>query len=613
MNLGKFKRRAYITGFLILSAACFFIFTLFGLHFSDLIIISNKRNPVVKRGYIRDRNGYLLALSIERNSLFANPEEIENHEEIEQKLAPLIGESTGFIRSRIIRKKKFVWLRRKLDDETVERIKKMQLKGLHFKKEFKREYPHGHLASNILGFVGVDNRGLEGIEYKYNDVLTGGPERSLSDTKIVRGHNISLTIDRFIQHVAEQALAEGVIAVNAEQGAAVVMEVKTGRILAIAKYPSFNPDSYYRASSFTRRNFTIVDAFEPGSTLKILAMATILEQVPESQRSQYHCTGEIKIYDEVIKCTRTHGELTLDEIIKYSCNVGIITAMKPVNRKAFYALLHRFGFGRKTGIELPGEIDGILRPVSAWSGLSKYSIAIGHEISVNSVQMVAAFGAIANGGIYQVPSILESIERGDGSIVQSFYPRTKGRILSRAIAMRLLKMMHGVVLGGTGTKAALRYYTAAGKTGTSQKPMKRGGYYPDKFTASFIGIAPLENPDICILVVVDEPKGVNTGGEVAAPIFSQIAQRILPYRGVKKTIVPITAPRRMRFPVNITKGIVPDFKGLLLSEALHVLIEMQKRNRIDYVIVGEGRVFAQSPPENTRISGSQKIVLYLRE
>ncbi len=612
MNLGKFKRRVYITGFLIFGTACFFIFTLFDLHFSDLIIISNKKNSVVKRGYIRDRNGYLLALSIERDSLFANPEEIENHEEIAQKLAPLIGESTDFIRSRITRKKKFVWLRRKLDDETVDRIKKLQLKGLHFKKEFKREYPHGNLAASILGFVGIDNRGLEGIEYKYNDVLAGGTDRSLGDTRIVRGNNISLTIDRFIQHVAEQALVEGMSAVNAEQGAAVIMEVKTGRILAIAKHPGFSPDSYYRASSFARRNFTIVDAFEPGSTLKILAMATILEQVPKSQHTKYRCTGEIKIYDEVIKCTGTHGELTLDEIIKYSCNVGIITAMKPVSRRAFHALLHRFGFGRKTGIELPGEIDGILRPVSAWSGLSKYSIAIGHEISVNSIQMVAAFGAIANGGIYQVPSILESIERGDGSIVQSFYPRTKGRVLSRAIALRLLKMMHKVVLGGTGTKAALRYYAAAGKTGTSQKTMKQGGYYSDKFIASFIGIAPLENPDICILVVVDEPKGLNTGGEVAAPIFAEIARRILPYRGVKRTVVPIAAPRRMRFPVNISKGIMPDFRGLLLSEALHVLIEMQKRNSIDYVVVGAGRVFAQSPPENTRISDNQKIVLYLR-
>ncbi len=616
MHQKKFKRRVYITGLLIFSIACFFIYKLFNLHFTGRIIISNQKKEVIKRGYIKDKNGYLLAISIEKDSLFANPEEIVKGEEIAKIISPLINVSQDFVLSRIVKEKRFVWLRRKIDDETVEKIKDLKIKGLHFKKEFKRVYPHGRLASNVLGFVGVDNTGLEGIEYRYNKLLSGEIDNNYfsNDSDLVQGYSISLTIDRFIQYISEKAIKEGVEAFSAEQGAVIVSEIKTGRILALAKYPNFDPNSYHEYSSTERRNFTIVDSFEPGSTLKIMALAQLMERYPHGLDKKFHCEGQIEIGDETIKCTKKHGDVNLDEIIKYSCNSGIIQAMKPIRKLTFYKLLRRFGFGRKTGIELPGESDGILRPVDEWSGLSKYSISIGQEISVTSLQMVAAFSAIANGGIYQVPVILESVEKDDGSIVQAFYPRTRGRVLHYRLTKKILKIMNGVISGGTGKRAQLSYYKIAGKTGTAQKSMKRGGYYSDRFIASFIGIVPLELPDLCILVVVDEPKGKNSGGDVAAPIFARIARRILPYRGIKTTVFHVDEPSHKGMRKKVSVGnIMPDFRGMLLSEAMRVVIEMQKEHKINYTVIGSGKVYAQSPVQNSRLSKNKKIILYLRE
>jgi cell division protein FtsI/penicillin-binding protein 2 len=615
MHQKKFKRRVYITGLLIFSIACFFIYKLFNLHFTSRILISDQKKAVVKRGYIKDKNGYLLAISIEKNSLFANPEEVVEREGVAKIISPLINESEEFILSRITKKKRFVWLKRKIDDETVEKISRLKISGLHFQKEFKRVYPHGRLASNILGFVGVDNTGLEGIEYKFDKLLSGERDNNffIRNSEMVQGYSISLTLDRFIQYISERAIEEGVKAASAEQGTVVILEVKTGRILALAKYPNFDPNFYYDYSYAERRNFTVVDSFEPGSTLKIMALAQLLEQRFRGLDKKFFCEGQIEIGDETIKCTKKHGDVSLDEIIKYSCNSGIINAMKPIKRIAFYNLLKRFGFGSKTGVALPGESDGILRSVGEWSGLSKYSISIGQEISVTSLQMVAAFSAIANGGIYQVPAILESVERYNGSLVQDFYPRTRGRVLKAPITKKILRMMNGVVSGGTGKKARLAYYNIAGKTGTSQKSMKRGGYYADKFIASFIGIAPLESPDLCILVVVDEPKGRNSGGDVAAPIFARIARRILPYRGIKISGYHVGEPAQKRTRKKDRGGkVMPDLRGLLLSEALRVLIEMQKEHNIEYTIIGSGKVYAQSPAQNTGVSKNQKIILYLR-
>ncbi|MDY6969942.1 MAG: penicillin-binding transpeptidase domain-containing protein, partial [Spirochaetota bacterium] len=465
------------------------------------------------------------------------------------------------------------------------------------------------------GFVDVDNKGLDGIEYRFDKLLSGREKGGIFDTdkELITGTSISLTIDRFIQYFSEKEIEKAVVKFRAKRGIAMVLEVKTGKLLAVANYPDFDPNYYWRYSDEERRNSAIVYSFEPGSTLKMIAVAHILESVPNILKRKLFCNGKIKIADTSLKCTGRHGSVDLYDIIKYSCNVGIIQAMNEVRKDKFYKTLREFGFGEKVGIQFPGESRGILRPLIEWSGLSKYSISIGQEISVSPLQLIAAIGAIANQGVYIIPSIVESIYREDGSIVQSFYLKTRGQIIRGDTARTIIRLMRGVVIGGTGKHASLEYYNAVGKTGTAQKSKGRGGYYQDKVNVSFIGIAPYENPDICVLVMIDEPQLGNSGGEIAAPVFASIAHRVLLYRRVKlKRIIakdPIVREYRTR---KFNGTTMPNFKGLLMSESIQMLVAIQKTANIKYSFIGTGKVYKQLPIYGKAISKGQQIILYLR-
>lgn len=614
MDQKVFKRRVLLTGLFILSIACFFIYRLASLHFSDKIRISSYKLSDTRRGYIKDRNGYILAISIEKNSLFANPKEISDPRYVAERLSPVIGLTKEFIFSRVNRDKRFVWIKRKIDDEEVIRIKALNLKGLHFKKEYHRVYPHGRLASNILGFVDIDNNGLEGIEYGFNDILLPARKSALSGADDERKfNNIILTIDRYIQYTSEKAIRQAVIQNKASQGAAVVLEVKTGNILAIAKYPDFDPNYYYRFSQKAIGNFTVVNSFEPGSTLKIIALAAILEKKPGLLRKTFTCTGSIDIGDVTVNCGKAHGRVSLHDIITQSCNTGIIQAMKEISREDSFTVLENFGFGKETGVNLPGESRGILRPVKEWSGLSKYSIAIGQEISVTSLQLAAAFGAIANGGIYIYPSIIKRVEGDRGNVIKYYSPRVKGRVISKKNSEIILKMMRSVVTDGTGRMADIRYYSPAGKTGTGQKFLRKGGYY-GQYVASFIGIAPYNDPDICVLVVLDEPEISIYGGEVAAPVFSRIAERVLVYRGVKINKFIAQEPREKGGDnIKFNDDLMPDFRGLTMAQSLKLLINIQSKMIVDYSFIGNGSVYKQTPAPGVRLKGKQEIILYLRD
>ena len=616
MNLSIFTRRVVFTGVLVFGAALFLAYRLLTLHFSDSIYVPSDADREVHRGAILDREGGLLAVSVERRSLFANPSEIPDPDAVAGALAPLIGVPRSTLAERMKREKRFVWLRRKLDDDTADRVSAMRVKGLYLRAERHRVYPHGTLASNIIGFAGLDNKGLEGIEYKYDDVLSGarGPARTPPDADYIEGASVRLTIDRVAQYTAEREIERAVRETGARQGAAVVMEVKTGRLLAVAKYPLVDPNSYWEHSPEDMKNFAVVDSFEPGSTLKVIAAAALLEAHPDVLRQKFRCEGKIEVADATIKCTAVHGDLTLDEIIKHSCNAGMIQAVRRLKREELYSMLRRFGFGRETGVEMPGESAGLLRGVGEWSGLSRYSLSIGQEISVTSIQMAAAFGAIANGGVYMAPSIIESIEADDGSAARRFSPKSRGRVIRKDIAARLLDMMKGVVEGGTATRARLAYYEAVGKTGTAQKSMPRGGYHPGKYMASFVGIAPLDDPDVCILVLLDEPPESASGGAVAAPVFARIAERILPCRGVSKRHVNAPAPLKgAPREVVARRGQTPDFRGLRLGEAVRALAGLRRDFPIEYSLVGRGVVRRQSPEPGTPLENRRRLILYLEE
>ena len=608
------NNRVYITGIICLVIALLFIFKLFNLHFFSKINIPQQQKSHIKRGAIKDKNGYILATSIELNSLFGNPEEIKNPEKVASLIAPLLNVSQERIRKRLSQKnRRFVWIKRKLDNKKAKEIRSLKIKGLHFRKEYKRVYPHKSLASNLIGFVGVDNTGLEGLEYKYNGILSGeenlnGDEEEAIDT----GTSITLTIDRYIQSLAEEAIERTVKNHNATQGAVVVFEVKTGRVLSLARFPHYDPNLYFQFPAFDRRNFTIIDHFEPGSTLKIISLAALLEFYPAIMNKTFTCEGSIDIADHTVNCTGVHGSVMMPDIIGYSCNVGVIQAMRRLRTRNFHDVLLRFGFGRRTGSELPGEVGGILRPVSQWSGLSRYSIAIGHEISVTSLQMVGAFGAIANDGVYMVPSFIENVRNPDGTFAYQFSPRTRGRIISRDIAAVLMRMMRGVVANGTGRRAGSRFFLVVGKTGTSRKFI--AGVYSDRVVSSFIGIAPYEDPEVCILIVIDDPGDRLSGGQIAAPVFAQIIDRVLTRMGVRSRTIPGGHPvLRMPDRKVFSGTTMPDFSNMNISEAAAILAEMDRQIGVDYTISGTGRVYSQEPVSGNRLSRGNRIVLYMSE
>ncbi|MBN2077558.1 MAG: transpeptidase family protein [Spirochaetes bacterium] len=614
MNQTAFKRRVYIAGFFFALLSLGFIVRLFNLHFSPRVVLPEDSKPEARRGVIRDRNGFILALSIESHSLFVNPEEIRDPEGTARAVARVLGVTPEGLLEKLKKKRRFIWIRRKMDDDQAGAIRKLGLPGLHFKKEYRRVYPHEGLASNVIGFVGVDNEGLAGIEYSFEAALSGeeGGFRREADG-LIFGRNINLAIDRYIQEKAEREIEKAVARHGAKQGSVVVMEVKTGRILAMAKSPGFDPNRFHVYSPFDLRNFSFIDSYEPGSTMKIISLASILTHRPSVAGKSFNCTGYIDIADVRINCTGIHGTLGMKDVIRHSCNVGVIKAMRGIRKKDLFATLETFRFGRKTGLELPGETEGILRPVEKWSGLSKYSIGIGQEISVTSVQLAAAFSAIANGGVYVAPTIIETIEEHDGVRIRNFAPAVKGRVVTEAMAKDLIGMMRGVVEGGTGAAARSPHFCVAGKTGTSQKFVRAKGY-SDRVLASFIGVAPCEDPVVCVLVIIDDPADRQSGGRIAAPVFGRLIDPILIRLGAGAPMIRAETPvqRPPEKPVFDGKT-MPDFNGKRLPEALDLLLEMRRKAGVRYAIRGTGRVFEQRPAPGTLLNDGDEVLLFFAE
>ncbi|MBP9043776.1 MAG: PASTA domain-containing protein [Spirochaetes bacterium] len=615
MNQEVFKKRIYATALLFIIIVLLFIIKIFNLHFSEKIILSQKEPKDNGRGFILDKSGYHLAMSIEYNSVFANPAEVEKTDSNIFNLSSVLGIPVSEIKDKLTSNKKFVWLLRKCDEETIKKVQSLKIKGIYLRKEYRRVYPYNDLASNIIGFVGVDNNGLEGIEYNFDKILSGKDEivNDETDYPAYQPKDITLTIDRFIQHVAEEELSKTIKSTNARQGAVIIMEVKTGRILAFAKKPSFNPNNLTLISREQLNNFSFVDAFEPGSTFKVMALIALMENNPEALQKGYFCDGYVDINDVHINCLHKHGNVTIRDIIAYSCNAGMIQAVQPLHKTAFYEMLKKFGFGEKTGIEIPGEATGILRPVKQWSGLSKYSLSIGHEISVNSIQLTAAFNAIANDGVYMSPSIIEKISKKDGSPTRSFFPTSKGRVINISVAKAALASMRDVVVRGTGKRADSAFYQIAGKTGTAQKFSSDTGAYSNRNISSFIGIAPYDNPVITMLVVFDDPGDKKTGGVIAAPVFMNIVERTLPYLGLGgKDISNLRVKKTSQGMQRMDYTTMPDLSGMTISEASIVLQDLTLHYDIKYYVKGYGRVAAQKPSAGTKLNKNDSVFIILK-
>ena len=495
------------------------------------------------RGVVRDRNLMALSLNLPVESLFAVPDEIADKKKLTKQLSSLLGLSKSYLEDRLNRKKSFIWLARRLSEQKVLKIRQLKNKGLSFIKENKRFYPNNHLASHIVGFTGVDNYGLEGLELYYNNYLEGIPGRCLilrdaQQRKISLeknffpaqdGYDLILTIDETIQFIAERELEKAFKKYKAKSATIIVMDPKTGEILALANRPTFNLNSYNDYEIDYRRNRAVSDFFEPGSVFKIVTASAALEEDMVSQDDEFDCEqGQYRVSNHILHDHKPHGILTFREVIELSSNIGTTKIAQTIGPDIIYRYMKLFGFGALTKIDLPGEVSGIIKKPSSWSGTSISAIPIGHEVTVTALQLACAISTIANNGVYMKPLIVKCIQDKMGELIKEFKPESIRRVISEETAEEMKDILTGVVDEGTGRFAKIKGLKVAGKTGTAQKVVD-GRYSHSKFTASFIGFAPVDDPLISIVVIIDEPRPVHYGGVVSAPVFKNVAQDVISY------------------------------------------------------------------------------------
>ena len=520
------------------------------------------------RGLLLDRQGRELARSVDTTSISFDPGELDS-----KPLKRGEPEPTAFARAERLectadllssvlkldqktllsqmteakdKGRRFLWIARRIELDQARQIEEMGLPGIRLIKEPKRYYPNGSLAAHVLGFVGLDGIGLAGIEQVYNDKITGEPGKLFiekdsrgyayesSEIPAQPGQSVVLTIDQSIQYHAEAALTAAISQSNAKSGTAIVLDPKTGEILALANAPTFDPNDVGAATPAARSNWALQNIYEPGSTFKIVAFSAAIEKGLAKPDDHIDCQmGSITVAKRVVHDHHPFGDLTISDALAKSSNVAAIKLGIRVGDPLMYDYIRSFGFGSRTGVELPGETAGLLRPVARWQPSSIGSIAIGQEIGVTPLQMAAAFGAVANDGVRVAPHLVREIRNASGAVTFRSNPERRP-VISKETASALRGMLEAVTLNGTAKLAQLDGYTAAGKTGTAQKidPLTKT-YSTTKHVASFVGFAPVNNPAVVIVVVVDEPSGAYHGGDVAAPIFREIAERILPEMGVE--------------------------------------------------------------------------------
>jgi cell division protein FtsI (penicillin-binding protein 3) len=499
-----------------------------------------------KRGTIYDSKHREMAVSIDVTSIAAYPHRIENAPL--NALAKTLDIDSRKLRRKLESQKSFVWVKRKVTPKEAQAVRDLQLRGIDFIPERSRFYPNKTLAAQVLGFAGLDGHGLEGIEYYYDDFLKGPAEQfTIFKDALGRGFdaenqmafhnsgkNLILTIDGTVQYITEKALKEAVEKFSAKSGMALVMAPKTGAILAMAHFPFFNPNAFGDFDRQLWRNRALTDPFEPGSTLKIFSAAAALESGICSPHSIFFCeNGKYKIGKDVVHDTHPHGWLSLQQIIKYSSNIGTVKVSEAIGAELLHNTLRSFGFGQKTGLDCPGETAGSLSPYKRWSKIDAAAISFGQGISVSAIQLITAAAAIANDGILMKPRIVHAITDQHGAFIKRFAPQRIRRVIAAKTAGTLRRIMQSVTTkGGTGVNAALEGYSVCGKTGTAQKTDEKGTYAKGKYIASFIGFVPTNKPKAVILVIVDEPQKKHYGGTVAAPAFRTIALKTIDYLNI---------------------------------------------------------------------------------
>ena len=532
-----------------------------------------------RRGVLYDRNLHELAMTVLADSIYAVPTEISNKQAAAHILAGIVHADPDDnqtaepqIANRLAIGRSFAWVARRVSPEVAARVRALNLKGIYFQKEFQRFYPDNEIAAQMLGYVGVDDNGLGGLEEKFNSDLHGTPGRMYTAMDARRkvlgstekepepGRNLVLTIDENIQFMAERALDHAMERTQAANGTVIIQDVHTGQILALAVRPTFNPNGYRHSTPELLRDHAVSDVYEPGSTFKLVTYSAALDQQVVTPDDKIDCQGgQITLAGRVIHDNQGehYGVIPVHRALEVSSDVAAVKLALKVGPDRFYQYVRAFGFGARSGVELPGETRGLLRPPARWSGSSIGSIAMGQEIAVTPIQLVSMVSTIANGGVYLAPHVLMSQPPADpnqkaaapqvpqmapqpfkpGGDVPNPLPPDAHRVITGLAAAQMRKMMEGVVLFGTGKSAQLNGYSSGGKTGTAQKiDPSTHTYSKTMHVASFAGFAPVNNPVISVAIIVDSPKGAYYGADVSAPVFAEVAQQVLEYLAVPHDI-----------------------------------------------------------------------------
>lgn len=498
------------------------------------------------RGEILDRNGEVLAKDVATLTVCASPRLIHDPGAVAEKLAPLLSSSVEDLKARLSANTSFVVLQTQVSATLANGLREARIDGIYWVRETQRFYPKAPLLSSVLGFVGKDRKGLEGLEYVFNDLLEGengyvtferdALGREIPSTVTVhppkKGRTLHLTVDTTIQFFAEEALRKAMERTKAKRGVIIVNNPRTGDILAMASCPSFDNRFFQNFPPESWRNYAVNMVIEPGSTVKPLVLAAALEEKVVSLKDAFFCSGGIRVHNHRVRCIKTHGQESLEDVLINSCNVGIISIAQKLGEEKLYRYLKNFGLGEKTGISLPGEEGGLLRPPEQWSLLSIGAVPIGQEMMVTPLQLLCALSSIANKGVLMRPRLVQRVTDAFGNTILEFPPSPVRQVVSEKTAGLVLSMMEKVVTKGTGRKAQVVGYRIAGKTGTGQKAGPGGKYVPGAYYSSFVGFFPLPDPCFGVLVALDEPEGEYYGGDIAAPVFQEVAENILRYQGV---------------------------------------------------------------------------------
>jgi cell division protein FtsI (penicillin-binding protein 3) len=588
-----------------------------------------------RRGTIFDSNGEELAVSVDVDSIYVEPRKLEDRAVATKKLAKALDLPVRTVKAKLKGNSNFVWLKRQVSPSQSEQVKTAKLKGVGTIKEHRRFYPNSNIAAHLLGFTGLDPKGLEGLELKYDKTILGRGGYLVMERDALgrglragapqiqgatRGHDLYLTLDKNLQYIVERELADGLRKTRGKAGTVVMLEPATGKVLAMASYPEYNPNSFFRYKPSQWRNRAVCDSYEPGSTFKIFLMAAALNEAVISTTQKIDCeNGKFRVGGKDIHDHKKYQELTPAEIIKYSSNIGSAKIGKLLERKAFHGYLRDFGFGQQTGIDLPGEAIGLLRPPNKWFEVDLAAISFGQGVSATPIQLASAASAIANGGYLMKPYVVDRVVDSQGQVTQQNQPRVVRKVIARDVARIVTRMMEMTTEdGGTATNARVPGFRVAGKTGTAQKvDAVTGGYSNDKRVASFVGFLPAEAPRLVMLVTIDEPQGITYGGLTAAPVFSRIAAQAMQYLKVapneeipagetlpslEQIFVDAMTPQPAAPQQVVVKGQpggpqMPDFTGLSYRQVLELMEERQ----LNISFRGRGRVVEQSPTPGVAI------------